>query len=152
MNKFVTQYNVSFEIGTSETLGTWSYADIAAGIDNVTESLNEVVQQYKFYDGAGFAENHVTGMAPSYTFTGRRVLGDTAQDYIFGKKWDLDGDRDSSFKMIITNNIASKTITLVCPCTICNVQELGGAATDDAAISFEIRLNGAPTVTEATIS
>ena len=148
MNKFVTIYNIEAYIGTAESSGTWTYAKLAEGIDNMSEALNEVVQQYQFLSGAGFAENHVTGAAPAYTFTGKRVLGDNAQDYIFSKKWTLDGDRDSSFKLVRTNNMASPatTETLIVPCTICNIQELDGAATDDASISFEIRFNGAPTI------
>lgn len=148
MNKFVTMYNIEAYIGTSNSGGSWTYAQLSEGIDNMSEALNEVVQQYQFLSGAGFAENHVTGAAPAYTFTGKRVLGDTAQDYIFGKKWSLDGERDSSFKLVRTNNMASPetTETLIVPCTICNIQELSGAATDDSAISFEIRFNGAPTI------
>ena len=142
-----TLYNLTPSIGTSVT-GTppvWTYADLSAGIDNISESLNEVVQQYFFLADNGFATNHVTGMAPSFTLTGRRIVGDTAQDYIFGAKYDLDTDRESSFKLVAVEGAA--TVTLECPCTICNVQEWSGASTDDSAISFEIRLNGAPTVT-----
>lgn len=146
MNKYATMYGIEAYIGTSVSLGTWTYAQIAEGIDNVAEALNEVVNQYQFFSNSGFAANHVTGAAPAYTFTGVRVFGDAAQDYIFSKKWALDGDRDSSFKLVLTNNITEVTETLTVDCTIANIQELSGAATDDAAISFEIRFNGAPTV------
>ena len=63
-----------------------TYSPLCGGIDNLTEALNEIVQQYFFLCDKGFARNHVTGMAPSYTMTGRRVIGDAAQDYIFSKK------------------------------------------------------------------
>lgn len=144
-----TVYNLTASIGTSVagTPPVWTYADLGAGIDNISESLNEVIQQYFFLADNGFAKNHVTGMAPSFTLTGRRIAGDTAQDYIFDNKYNLDTDRESSFKLVATEG--ATTVTVVCDCTICNVQEWSGASTDDSAISFEIRLNGAPTVTSA---
>lgn len=139
----LTVYQLTASIGTAESNGTWTYADLGAGIDNISEALNEVVQQYFFLADNGFAKNHVTGMAPSFTLTGRRIVGDTAQDYIFSNKYKLDTDRESSFKLTYTQGGTSYTVT--CPCTICNIQEWSGASTDDSAISFEVRFNGQPT-------
>lgn len=146
-SKLITMYNLTASIGTSSsgTPAVWTYAELADGIDNVAEALNEVVQQYFFLKDNGFAQNHVTGMAPSWTMTGRRVLGDAAQDFIFGAKYGLDTDRHSSFKLEYSDGSGS-TVTLTVPCTICNIQEFSGATTDDAAISFEIRFDGEPTV------
>lgn len=148
----LTMYNLTASIGTSATSATppvWTYAELADGIDNIAEALNEIVQQYFFLKDNGFAQNHVTGMAPSFTLTGRRVIGDAAQDFIFGTKYGLDTNRQSSFKLEY-NNATPKKVTITCPCTICNIQEFSGATTDDAAISFEIRFDGEPTVTVAT--
>lgn len=148
-----TMYNIQASIGTSQqpSGGTWTYSPLGAGLDNVTEALNEVVQQYFFLNDGGFARNHVTGMAPTFTFTGRRVMGDPAQEYIFGNKYKLDTARSSSFQLIIVNNSgeAPTTKTLTCPCTICNIQEWSGATTDDSAISFEVRFDGEPEVSDS---
>ena len=134
-------------IGTSVSSSTWTYSDLGNGIDNVSEALNEVVQQYFFMSDEGFARNHVTGLAPTFTLTGRRIVGDTAQDYIFGKKYGLGTERESSFKLEWYDGSSTpvkKTLTV--DCTICNIQEWSGASTDDSAISFEIRFNGEPTI------
>lgn len=144
MADLFTVYNLSASIGTSVSTNTWTYSSLDAGIDNVSEALNEVVQQYFFMQNDGFASNHVTGIAPTFTLTGRRIIGDTAQDYIFGKKYSLGADRESSFKLEWTEGSTNKSLTV--PCTICNIQEWSGASTDDSAISFEIRFNGAPTI------
>ena len=120
------------------------YSPLCDGIDNLAEALIEVVQQYFFLCDKGFARNHVTGMAPSYTLTGRRIMGDTAQDFIFTKKYGLGADRQTTFKLSFNNGTATQTIT--CPCTICNIQEFSGASTDDSAISFEIRFDGKPSI------
>lgn len=148
-----TLYNIQASIGTSQQAsgGTWTYAPLGPGLDNVTEALNEVVQQYFFLNDGGFARNHVTGMAPVFTFTGRRVMGDPAQEYIFGNKYKLDTNRASSFQLKIVNNSgeAPTTKTLTVDCTICNIQEWSGTTTDDSAISFEIRFDGAPEVADS---
>lgn len=149
-SKLITMYNLEVFIGIAEDpdTGEWTYAPLDDGIDNVAEALNEVVQQYQFLSDNGFAQNHVTGMAPAFTFTGRRVLGDEAQEYIFSKKYKLDRERWSKLKLTYTD-AQEQTVTLVADCTICNMQEFGGASTDDAAISFEVRFDGQPTVTVA---
>lgn len=142
-----TMYGLTAYIGTALADSTWTYATLGNGIDNIAEALNETVQQYFFMDDEGFATNHVTGMAPTFTLTGRRVVGDAAQDFIFGKKYGLDTNRQSSFKLVWDD--ASHTNTIVCDCTIANIQEWSGATTDDSAISFEIRFDGKPTLTQA---
>lgn len=143
----LTIYNLEASIGTSKSEDTWSYSKLEAGLDNVSEALNEVVQQYFFLNDKGFARNHVTGMAPTFTMTGRRVQGDAAQDYIFSKKYKLDTERVSSFQLKVSDNsgVSPKVTTYTVDCTICNIQEFSGASTDDSAISFELRFNGAPT-------
>lgn len=142
----MTMYNLTAKIGVSKTESpsvAWTYAELENGIDNIAEALNEVVQQYFFLSDDGFARNHVTGMAPAFTLTGRRVMGDQAQDYIFGTKYALDTERQSSFQISYTN-AEGATVELTCDCTICNIQEWSGASTDDSAISFEIRFDGKP--------
>ena len=144
----MTMYGLKAYIGTeytSGTPGTWTYAQLADGIDNISEALNETVQQYFFLDGNGFAKNHVTGMAPTFTFSGRRVVGDAAQEFIFGAKYKTDSDRATSFKLEYTD-ASNQTVTLVCDATVCNQQEWSGATTDDSAISFELRFDGQPTI------
>ena len=144
----MTMYGITAKIGTSKAQGdsgAWTYAPFGDGIDNLTEALNEVVQQYFFLTDKGFAKNHVTGMAPTFTVTGRRVYGDQAQDYIFGKKYGLDDQRISSFQLEYLD-ASGATVTITCDCTIANMQEFSGATTDDTAISMEIRFDGKPDV------
>lgn len=141
MSTLFTIYGIEASILTASEPSE-TYSPLCDGIDNVAEALNEVVQQYFFLCDKGFARNHVTGMAPAFTLTGRRVLGDAAQDYIFSKKYGLGSDRQTTFKLTYTTGENPTTVT--CPCTICNIQEFSGASTDDSAISFEIRFDGRP--------
>ena len=148
----LTNYNITIEIGTeftpgqSEQPGTWTYTPLGAGINNIEEALNETVNQYFFLIDAGFGSNYVVGMAPTFTLTGVRVMGDAAQEYIFSQKYNLNEDRRSSIKITYTDNSgeSANTITITCDCTIANIQEFGGATNDGAAISFELRFDGEP--------
>lgn len=145
MSSFLTNYNITAEIGVALTGSTWTYATLGAGIDNVSEALNEVVQQYQFLNGQGFAENHVTGAAPAWTLSGKRILGDTAQDYIAGLKYEFDDARKSSLKISYSKGGVNYGITV--PVTICNIVDIGGgASTDDSVFSCEIRFDGKPSI------
>lgn len=145
----LTNYNLIAEIGVSNVGGTWTYAPLCEGIDNLAETLNEVVQEYYFLCGKGFGQSHVTGMHPSWTFSGRRILGDQAQDYIASKKYMLDRDRESSFRISYVDNSQTPAVTplITVPCTLMNIQDIGGgAATDDSIFSVDISFKGQPTL------
>ena len=56
----LTMYNLTASIGTKKTgepSASWTYAELADGIDNIAEALNEVVQQYFFLSDDGFARH-----------------------------------------------------------------------------------------------
>lgn len=131
------------EIGTSESGGTWSYSKLCKGIEGMEFSENEQNQQYFFLCGEGFATNETTGAAPELVITGRRVVGDAAQDYIAGKQFKLGNERKSSVK------ITAEGAVITCDCTIGAITSFGGQALDVNAFGCTIRLNGKPTVTTA---
>jgi hypothetical protein len=131
------------EIGTAESSGTWTYSRLCAGIESMEFNVNEQNQQYFFLCGEGFAANEVTGSAPELSISGRRIVGDAAQDYIVGKQFALGDNRKSSVKITAEGNV------ITCDCTIGDVVSFGGASTDVNTFSCTIRFNGKPTVTTA---
>lgn len=133
-------------IGTEATTAdppVWTYSKLCKGIEGMTFSSNEQNQQYFFLCGEGFAHNEVTGGAPELQITGRRIAGDTAQDFIASKQFALGTDRNSSIKIIAEG----KQIT--CDCSVCDVVTFGGNTLDVNSFSCTIRFNGKPTVTDA---
>lgn len=139
-------HSIKLSINTaSDSTAVWSA--VGAGIDNMQEQLNETVQQYKFLADEGYGRSRVTGMAPVWTFSGRRIWGDAAQDYIFdvSRKYAFGANRETSAKVEYT--AGGKTYSITFDCTICNAQELSGATEEDSAISFEIHVDGKPTAT-----
>ena len=141
-------YSYKAEIDTTPTGTNRTWAQICAGIDNITEALNETIQQYFFLCGNGFAANYVTGAAPAVTLTGHRVIGDTAQDYIFGKKYALGASRDTHLRLTQTNEAGTASV-ISANVTMVNLSDISGATTDGSACSVELRFNGEPFVGEA---
>lgn len=135
------------EIGVSATSATppvWTYAELCAGIEGMEFNENEQNQQFFFLCGEGFASNIVTGAAPELVITGRRIVGDTAQDYIAGLQMKLGDERNSSVR------ITSGGKVITCDCSIGAITSFGGQALDVNAFGCTIRLCGKPTVTDAT--
>lgn len=142
----IYSYKAEIDITPTGQAPTWKA--LCAGLDNITEALNESIQQYFFLCGNGFAANYVTGMAPAVTLTGRRVIGDDAQDFIFSKKYVPMNGRDTHFRLTQTDQ-AGNTSIISANVTLVNLSEISGATTDGSAISVEIRFNGEPYVGDA---
>lgn len=127
-------------IGTSFST-TWTYKRLKEGISGFQFSENEQNQQNFFLDGEGFADNDVTGAAPELVVTGKRVVGDDAQDYIAGKQFALGEARRTSVKVVSGGN------TIICNATLGNITSFGGNTIDQIPFGCTIRFNGKPTVT-----
>ena len=132
----------AYSAGTGGGAGTWTYSKLCAGIEGMTFNNNEQNQQYFFLCGNGFADNEVTGAAPELQITGRRNVGDTAQDYIVSKQFALGSDRKTSVKIIAEGK------QIVCDATIGEVVSFGGQTLDVNSFGCTIRFNGTPTVTD----
>jgi hypothetical protein len=142
-------YSYAAEIDTTPTATTPTWALVCAGFENISEALNESVQQYFFLCGNGYAANYVTGIAPTITLTGRRIYGDDAQDYIFGQKYDLLASRDTHFRMKRTDATGTSEYVISANVTLCNMTDISGATNEASACSVEIRFNGAPYIEDA---
>ena len=131
-------------IGTSQDGSTWAYSRLCEGIEGMAFNENEQNKQFFFLCGEGFANNETTGAAPELVVTGRRVVGNVAQDYIAGLQFALGSSRRSSVKIKAEGKI------ITCDCTIGAITSFGGQALDINAFGCTIRFNGKPTVTSTT--
>ena len=142
------EWVIKMSIGTSVSSNTWTYAPPCAGIESISPSVNEQNQQAFYMCGNGGANNEVTGIAPEYAVSGHRVHGDAAQDYIVGLRYLLGQDRKSSLKVEIYDH-TTLVETIVADCTVTDIVDFGGNATDLVPFSCTLRVNGIPTVTPA---
>ena len=132
------------EIGVSKSGETWTYATLCKGIESMEFAENEQNQQYFFLCGEGFAHNETTGAAPELVISGRRVVGDTAQDYIAGLQFELGEDRNTSVKITAEGQVITGGATIGA------ITSFGGSTLDVNAFGCTLRFNGKPTVTAAT--
>ena len=131
-------------IGTAESQGTWTYEKLCEGIESMEFNENEQNQQYFFLCGKGFAHNEVTGAAPELVVSGRRIVGNAAQDFIAGLQYKLGTARNTSVKIIAEGK------QIICDATVGAITTFGGSTLDVNAFGCTIRFNGEPTVTDAT--
>ena len=142
----VYKYTAEIDITPKGPARTW--APLCAGFNNISEAMNETIQQYFFLCGSGHAVNYVTGMAPSMTMAGVRVIGDAAQDFMFDSKYTLMSSRDSHFRLTRTAENGDKHV-ISANVTFCNMSDVSGGTTDGSAISVEMRFNGEPYLGDA---
>ncbi len=84
-------YNRVFliDIGSADTP---NIVPLAAGITSHGSSISESTEKYYYMDQRGTAETDLTGQEVSRSFSGHRIKGDAAQDYILDELlYDLDG-------------------------------------------------------------
>ncbi len=138
-------YHYKLSIDTTPTGTTSTMADVAAGFDNITEALNEVLYQGSFLCDEGYGSSFVTGGQLIITLTGVRMVGDTAQDYIFSDAvyYNWGKARQTNIKMICPDGT-----TITCPVTLAKISRSGGASNTATAVSVEIHFNGKPTIEE----
>ena len=138
-----------FFIGTGKTQDIWTYAPLCAGIQGVAPTVNETTQTYHFLCGHGGADNEVTAIAPQYAVTGRRIIGDAAQDYIAGLRYALGDDRKSSMKVEIYDASDELVETIMADVTITDITDFGGTTEENEPFNCTLRVNGIPKVTPA---
>ena len=129
-------------IGTAYSSSEWTYAKLCKGIEGMTFNENEQNQQFFFLCGEGFANNEVTGAAPELQVTGRRVVGDTAQDFIAGLQFKMGSERVTSVKVTTGGKI------ITCDAVVTDIVTFGGNSADLKPFNCNIRFNGKPSVTD----
>lgn len=145
--KFNLNFTNKFEIdtagGTDPTAAAnASWAPLAAGINNFTPSLNETTANDVYYDGGGYGSTDVTGKRLQLAYTGHRLEGDAAQDYIASHVLDI-GD---ALKTLARWTQADGS-TIVGQVTISNIVTSGGAPGAKQTLSFTLAFNGKPVYT-----
>lgn len=145
MSYLLAVYGVDLEIDTTPFASARTWAPVCDGFNNVTEALNEQVQEYFFLCGKGFGSDEVTGIHPVIQLTGVRKIGDAAQDFIFGNRLNLMEARKTNLRLSVANADGSVT-RYTNRVTMKNVSSFGGASTDGAAVSVDFSFNGRPIV------
>lgn len=145
MSWMLANYGVDFEIDTTPHGASRTYAPVCDGFDNVTEALNEQVQEFFSLCAKGYGFDEVVAIHPSFALTGVRKVGDAAQDFIFGNRFNLMAGRHTNLRYSEAN--ADGTITrYTINVTMKGVTSIGGASTAGAAVAVTFSFNGRPVI------
>lgn len=150
IGKFTLNHEQKFEIDTAgnksiDQDSSASWARIAAGINTFTPNSNETATNDEYYDGEGFGTADVTSKRLSLTFSGHRLEGDTAQDYIAGKMLSVGDDLKTLARWTqIDGRVVEGVVT------IGSIVTSGGAPGAKQTFSFVLTFNGKPKLTDPT--
>ncbi|NLS84147.1 MAG: hypothetical protein GXZ14_00835 [Ruminococcaceae bacterium] len=133
----------------TETAASW--AEVAAGITSRGASVSEQSEDYYDMAGRGVAETETTGVKIGRTFSGYRVIGDTAQDEVF---WNRMTDLNKRQVEVIEfyDNITGTTNGRKGTAAISISDDGSGDATARENISFGYTFIGEPKAGKVTLT
>lgn len=136
-----------FEIDTTPCAAS-TFIRVANGLIDFTVTNNEVIDQPQYLDGEGFAETDVTGKQVIIAFSGDRVYGEPAQEFVVSLVDVLGEGRKTNFKWTKPDGTVKQGVI-----TVANIVDTGGASENKGTFSFEVHYNAKPaTIPPATIN
>lgn len=137
-------YQYGFFVDITPNAATPTYAEVSEGINNFEKTMNETVKSFNFLSGQGWGSTEVTGGQLQVKFTGDRVRGDAAQDFIYdpARRYSFGDTRKTRFKITSPGGYA-----VTGQCTLAKVDSKGGDSDASTAITFEVHFNGKPVIT-----
>jgi hypothetical protein len=123
------------------------WARIGAGITGVEPDGKEETSSDAYYDGGGMSSTDVTGGQQQLKFTGHRVYGDPAQDYIASLVLAYGEARKRPVRWVSPNGAVIEGIA-----SIVNIKPGGGDANNKSDFGFEAHFDGRPNYTPGNAS
>lgn len=139
---FANNWTYLFFINTTPGASVKTWKRVGAGINNVDPNGNEVISQDPYYDGEGGSNSEVTGGQNIVAFAGHRKVGDPAQDYIAGLRYQYGEARKTDYMQIEPDGTIVEANV-----TIANIKTHGGDPNAKGDFSFETHFDGAPSLT-----
>lgn len=126
------------------TTGKWAW--LALDITQITPSANETSQSDADYAGNGFGSTEITSKRFQLAVTGKRHIGDAAQDYIATKQFAI-GNALHTRALWIDNGEA-----ILAEVTLSNIVSTGGNANANQTFQATIVFNGAPVAIDGKLT
>lgn len=126
------------------TTGKWAW--LALDITQITPSANETSQSDADYAGNGFGSTEVTSKRYQLAVTGKRHIGDAAQDYVATKQFAI-GNALHTRALWIDNGEA-----ILAEVTLSNIVPTGGNANANQTFQVTIVFNGAPVAIDGKLT
>ena len=131
MSKFSLNFQELHELDITPNGATRTWVRLGAGISTADPSNNENIDQTAYIVDNGYGTSEVIGAQKTISFSGHRVVGDLAQDYIANIQYDLGNTRKTNYRFY---DAAGSYVTGAV--TIANI-DIGGG---DAAAKLKCHL------------
>ena len=137
-------HNNKFKIGTSGLTSTEEQMAIIKDLENFSPTIDGTVEEWYAMDAEGWAKAQVTGKKLSFTFSGKRSVGDPGNDYVAGLALSMGNDAMSKVEWEMVSGAK-----LDFPCVVNVTTPGGGDTTNIDGLEFEVICYGKPTFTAA---
>lgn len=136
--------NCKVKIKTSAASAqTAAYSEIA-DLEGVSLSIENNTETWYSINDGGWQNAFLTGKALSGSFSGKRTLGDTGNDYLEGLRYKLGKEAEADWQIEFPDG-SKLEFTAVTALT-----DILGSATDVAPLSGDLTGKGKPTFTPAS--
>lgn len=137
-------HNNIFKFGTKGLESTAEQMATPADLENFAPSIDGTVEEWFAMDAAGWAKASMTGKKLSFSFKGKRSVGDPGNDYIAGLAWKFGQDVMTKFEWTMVSGAK-----LACDVVVNVTTPGGGDSTNIDSLEFEVTGYGKPTFTPA---
>ena len=137
-------HNNVFRFGTKGLESTDADLVVPLDLENFAPSIDGTVEEWYSMDAKGWAKSSMTGKKLSFSFKGKRSVGDPGNDYIAGLAWKFGQDVMTKFEWTMVSGAK-----LACDVVVNVTTPGGGDTTNIDTLEFEVTGYGAPTFTPA---
>lgn len=137
-------HNNEFKIGIKGPNSEEADFLMPKGLENFAPSFDNGIEEWYPMEDEGWVDRLLTSKAWAIAFTGKRVIGDPANDYIANMLFSIGQDANVPFKWIMPSGTTIEQEMVV---SVTN--NGGGDSTNVGALEFELQSTGKPKVTPA---
>lgn len=132
-------HNNVFKFGTKGLTSTDTDMVMPNDLENFAPSIDGTVEEWFAMDAAGWSKAAMTGKKLSFSFKGKRSVGDPGNDYIAGLAWKFGQDVMTKFEWTMVSGAK-----LTCDVVV-NVKTPGGGDTTNIdSLEFDVQCYGKP--------
>ena len=137
-------HNNKFKFGTAGLESTEEQMVVPKDLTNFAPSIDGTTEEWYAMDAEGWAKAAVTGKKLSFSFQGKRSVGDPGNDYIAGLMLSMGQDAMTKFEWEMVSGAK-----MAFDCVINVTTPGGGDSTALDSLEFEVICYGKPTFTAA---
>ena len=137
-------HNNKFKFGTSGLASEAAQMVVPKDLENFAPSIDGTVEEWYAMDAAGWAKASMTAKKLSFSFKGKRSVGDPGNDYIAGLAWKFGQDVMTKFEWEMVSGAK-----LACDVVVNVTTPGGGDTTNIDSLEFEVICYGKPEFTAA---